>query len=95
MNARTLGDRVLVKQVALKETSRSGLFLATPADEKTVRGEVVCVGNGRITYTGERIPVAVKEGETVIFGKFAGQEVVIDHDTYLVVREDDILTVLA
>ena len=93
---RTLGDRILVKAEKQKEKSAGGLYVAPAADEKTVRGKVVSVGAGRLTVHGERIPVSISVGETVVFGKFAGQEVTDEagDQTFLVVREDDILAVL-
>lgn len=91
MGVRPLGDRVLVKPVEQEERTKGGIVLPDTAKEKPVQGEVIAVGPGAMTEEGERIPIAVKAGDRVIYGKYAGTKVEIDGEEYLIVRESDIL----
>ena len=86
-----LGDRVLVKRVAQEETTRSGLIIPDSAKEKAQIGAVIAVGAGRRDKDGQLIPMAVKAGDRVYFGKYAGTEA---GDEYLIVKEDEILGLL-
>ena len=92
---RPLFDRVLVKRNEEPTTTKSGLFLPDSASkEKPVQGTVLAVGNGRVADGGEVTALVVKEGDTVIFGKYAGTEVKIDGEERLILREDDILGIV-
>jgi chaperonin GroES len=85
-----LHDRVLVKRLEAKETARAGIIIPDTAKEKPQDGEVVAVGAGRIEK-GKRIPLEVKVGDRILFGKYTGSEIKIDDQEYLVLREDEIL----
>ena len=89
-----LGDRVLVKPEAVEQKTASGLYIASAAQEKPQRGEVVAVGAGKFTDNGERIPMDVKVGDTVVFGKFGGNEIKVDGEEYLLMRAEDIFAVV-
>lgn len=92
---RPLFDRVLVKRNTEPTKTKSGLFLPDSASkEKPVQGTVLAVGNGRVADNGDLSPLAVQEGDTVIFGKYAGTEVKIDGEDRLILREDDILGIV-
>lgn len=82
---------MLVKPVEQEERTKGGIVLPDTAKEKPVQGEVIAVGPGAMTEEGERIPIAVKAGDRVIYGKYAGTKVEIDGEEYLIVRESDIL----
>lgn len=86
-----LHDRVLVKRVDVEDTTPSGIVIPDAAKEKTQTGEVVAVGPGRVTNEGKTIPMAVKAGDMVYFGKYAGTEA---GDEYLIIKEDEILGVV-
>lgn len=95
MSLRPLQDRVIIKRVDNKKTTESGIILAGSAEEKQDLGEVIAVGAGRKTENGQVIPVDLKVGDKVLFGKYAGQAVKIDGEEFLVVREDEVLAVFA
>ncbi|CCQ98681.1 chaperonin small subunit [[Clostridium] ultunense Esp] len=90
---RPLGDRVIVEPAAKEEKTASGIVLPDTAKEKPQEGRVVAVGNGRLE-DGKRVPLDVKEGDKVIFSKYAGTEVKYDEKEYLILRESDILAVI-
>ncbi|SEQ44673.1 co-chaperone GroES [Piscibacillus halophilus] len=89
-----LGDRVIVEVLEQEETTSSGIVLPDSAKEKPQEGKVVAVGSGRVTDNGEKVELEVKEGDHVIYSKFAGTEVKQDGNEYLVLRESDILAVV-
>ena len=89
-----LGDRVLVKPDAAEQKTASGLYIASNAQEKPQRGEIIAVGAGKVGENGERLPMDVKVGDGVIYGKFGGNEVKVDGETYLLMRADDIYAVV-
>ena len=90
-----LGDRVVVKATAREEVTRSGIVLPDTAKEKPQEGQVVAVGPGRVADDGKRVPMEVKEGDKVIYAKYAGSEIKLDDQEYLILGEKDILAVLA
>ena len=90
MQLRPLGDRVLVKPEKAEQKTASGLYISSGAQEKPQRGEVIAVGAGKLDDKGERIPVDVKVGDVVIYGKYGGNEVKIDGEEYLLMRDSDI-----
>ena len=94
MNIRPLNDRVIVKRLEEEKTSPGGIVIPDSATEKPVRGEVVAVGAGKVLDNGQIRALAVKAGEKVLFGKYAGTEVKVDGEEILVMREDDIIAVL-
>jgi chaperonin GroES len=94
MNARPLRDRVLLKRVEEGEQRVGGIIIPDSAKEKPQQATVVAVGNGRITEDGQVIPLDVKPGDLVLIGKYAGNEIKLDGEDLLIVREDEILGVL-
>lgn len=95
MQVRPLHDRVLVKRLAEEERSKGGIIIPDTAKEKPIQGEIIAVGLGRIGDDGKTRPLDVKKGDRVLFGKYAGTEIKIDGDEFLMMREEDILGVLA
>ncbi|MCX7990571.1 MAG: co-chaperone GroES [Proteobacteria bacterium] len=91
---RPLHDRIIVKRLPEEEKTKSGIIIPDTAKEKPQEGEVIAVGNGRILENGQKIPMEVKVGDIVIFGKYAGNEIKIDGEEYLIMREDDILGII-
>ncbi len=94
MNLKPLGDRVIVKPAEAEEQTKSGLYIPDTAKEKPQRGEVMAVGEGKRQDDGTRVPVDVKVGDTVIFGKYGGTEVKIDGVEYKILEERDIIAVV-
>ncbi|MDD2852220.1 MAG: co-chaperone GroES [Desulfuromonadaceae bacterium] len=94
MNLRPLQDRIIVKRVEEETKTAGGLFIPETAKEKPQRGEIVAAGNGKKTEDGKVLPLDVKVGDIVLFGKYAGTEVKVDGNDYLMMREDDILAVV-
>ena len=92
---RPLADRILVRRVEESETIRGGIIIPDTAKEKPQEGEVVAVGPGRLTEEGKRIAMDVKKGDRVLIGKYSGTEVKIDGTEYVILREEDVLGVLA
>jgi chaperonin GroES len=94
MKLRPLHDRILVKRVEEETKTAGGLFIPETAKEKPQRGEVVAAGKGKITEDGKVLPLDVKVGDKVLFGKYSGTEVKVDGEDFLMMREDDILAVV-
>ncbi len=94
MNIRPLNDRVIVKRLEEERTSPGGIVIPDTAAEKPIRGEVLAVGKGKNLDNGDVRTLAVKVGDKVLFGKYAGTEVKVDGEEILVMREDDIIAVL-
>ena len=94
MNLKPLGDRLIVEVLDEEEQTFSGIVLPDTAKEKPQRGKVVAVGNGKVTEEGKRVPLDVKSGDRILFGKYSGNEVKIDGDDYLILREEDVLAIL-
>ena len=95
MNVQPLADRILVRRVEEQETIRGGIIIPDTAKEKPQEGEVVAVGPGRLTEDGKRITPEVKKGDRILIGKYSGTDVKIDGTEYTILREDDVLGVLA
>lgn len=91
---RPLGDRVIIKLIEAEEKTSSGIVLPGSAQEKPQEGKVIAVGNGLIRDNGQRTELEVKEGDRVIFSKYAGSELKYEGNEYLILRENDILAVL-
>ena len=91
---RPLHDRVIIKRIEEQEQIRGGIIIPDSAKEKPQEGEVIAVGKGKRKDTGEYVPLDVQPGDRVLFGKYAGNEVKLDDEEYLIMREDDILGVI-
>jgi chaperonin GroES len=94
MKLRPLQDRIIVKRVEEETMTAGGIFIPETAKEKPQKGEIVAVGHGKKTDDGKVIPIDVKVGEKVLFGKYSGTEIKIEGEEYLIMREDDILGVM-
>jgi chaperonin GroES len=94
MKLTPIGDRVLVKRCEAEEKTAGGIVLPDSAKEKPKQGEVIAVGTGRMTDDGERVPLSVKKGDRVLFTSYAGNEVKVDGEEFLLMREEDILAVV-
>ncbi len=94
MNIRPLYDRIVVKRIEEQETKIGGLFIPDSAKEKPQQGEVVAVGKGKRLEDGKVVPLDVKAGDRILFGKYSGSEITIDGQELLIMREDEILGVL-
>ncbi len=90
MNIRPLQDRVLVQPMEEKETKKGGIIIPDTAKEKPMEGKVVAVGNGKLSEDGKRIPLELKKGNKVLYGKYAGTEIKLNGNDYLLMREDDV-----
>ena len=95
MAFRPLHDRVVIRRVEAEEKSVGGIIIPDTAKEKPMEGEVVAVGTGKRLEDGKVIPLEVKEGDRVLFGKYSGTEIKVDDNEYLILREDEILGILA
>ena len=94
MKARPLHDRVLLKRIEEKEAVKGGIIIPDTAKEKPMEGEVISAGPGKITEDGKRLPMDLKAGDRVLFGRYAGTEIKIDNEEYVIMREEEILAVL-
>ncbi|NLW44756.1 MAG: co-chaperone GroES [Syntrophomonadaceae bacterium] len=94
MNVKPLGDRVVVKVIKTEEKTKSGIVLPDTAKEKPQEGEIIAVGTGRMLDNGQKVDLEVKVGDRIIFSKYAGTEIKIDGEEYLIFSERDILAIL-
>ena len=94
MKVRPLQDRILVKRIKEEETTKGGIIIPDTAKEKPQQGKVEAVGKGKVLDNGSRVEPDVKVGDTILFGKYAGTEVKLEGEEYLIMREDDILAVV-
>lgn len=94
MNLKPLADRVVVKPLEEEDKTPGGIILPDTAKEKPQRGEVVAVGPGKLDDKGERMNMEVKKGNVVLYGKYAGTEIKVDGQEYLILRESDILAIV-
>ncbi|MCU1271355.1 MAG: groES [Acidobacteriaceae bacterium] len=90
-----LHDRILVRRVQEEETTQSGLIIPDSAKEKPQEGEVLSVGRGKITEDGKVLPLDLKPGNRILFGKYSGTDIVLEGEEYLIMREDEVLGILA
>jgi chaperonin GroES len=95
MKIRPLHDRVIVKRTEEEEKTKGGIIIPDTAKEKPAEGKIVAVGEGRIKKDGTKIPLEVKAGDRVLFTKYGGTEVKIDGEEHLMMREEDILAIIA
>ena len=94
MKLRPLKDRILVQRMEEATTTKGGIIIPDTAKEKPAEGKVVSVGNGKIGDDGKRIPLEIKKGDRILFGKYSGTEVKIEGEEYLIMSEDDILGII-
>ncbi len=94
MKVKPLNDRVLVKRTEELHMTKGGIFIPDTAKEKPIEGKVVAAGPGKMSDSGNRMSLAVKEGDRVLFGKYAGSEIKIEGEEYLMMREEDILAIV-
>ena len=94
MKVKPLHDRILIKRVEEKETVKGGIIIPDTAKEKPQEGEVIAVGGGKKTEEGKVIPLDVKAGDRILFGKYSGTEIKIDDLEYLIIREDEVLGII-
>lgn len=94
MKLRPLQDRILAQRMEEETTTKGGIIIPDTAKEKPAEGKVIAVGNGKLGEDGKRIAMEIKAGDRILFGKYAGTEVKIDGQEYLILREDDVLGVI-
>ena len=94
MNVRPLHDRIIVQRIEEGEQKIGGIIIPDTAKEKPQQGKVIAAGAGKAKDDGKRIPMDVKAGDTILFGKYSGQEIKLDGEEYLIMREDEVLAVL-
>ena len=94
MKIRTLHDRILVKRLEEERTTKGGIIIPDTATEKPVQGKVIAVGNGKILEDGKVRPLDIKVGDKILFGKYGGQEVKVEGEELLVMREEDVMAVI-
>jgi len=95
MKIRPLHDRILLERIEEKESVKGGIIIPDTAKEKPQEAVVVAVGNGKVLENGTKLALEVKEGDHVLFGKYSGTDIKVDGEEYLIVREDDVLGILA
>jgi chaperonin GroES len=95
MKLRPLQDRLLVQRVKEEEKTKGGIIIPDTAKEKPAEGKVVAVGKGKVDDKGKPIPMEVKKGDRILFGKYSGTEIKIEGEEYLIMREDDVLGIIA
>ena len=94
MKFNPLHDRILIKRIEEQETAKGGIIIPDSAKEKQQEGEVIAVGNGKKTEDGKIIPLDVKAGDRILFGKYSGTEIKVDNEDYLILKEEDVLGVV-
>jgi chaperonin GroES len=94
MNFRPLHDRILIKRIEEKEAVKGGIIIPDTAKEKPQEGEVIAVGNGKMSEDGKVVPLDVKAGDRILFGKYSGSEIKMDDEEYLIVKEEEVLGVV-
>ena len=91
---RPLHDRLLVRRIEENETAKGGIIIPDTAKEKPQEGKVIAVGNGKILENGTKVPLDVKAGDKILFGKYSGTDIKIDGQEYLILREDEVLAIV-
>jgi chaperonin GroES len=94
MNVRPLHDRIIVQRIEEGEQKIGGIIIPDTAKEKPQQGKVIAAGNGKAKDDGKRVPLDVKTGDLILFGKYSGQEIKLDGEEYLIMREDEVLAVI-
>ena len=95
MKLRPLQDRILVQRVEEETTTKGGIIIPDTAKEKPAEGKVMAVGSGKVGDDGKRIPLEIKAGDRILFGKYSGSEVKIEGEEFLIMREDDVLGIIS
>ncbi len=94
MKLRPLQDRILVQRVEEETTTKGGIIIPDTAKEKPAEGKVTAVGNGKLGEDGKRVPLEIKKGDRILFGKYSGTEVKVSGEEYLIMREEDVLGII-
>ena len=94
MKIRPLHDRVIVKRIEEEETTKGGIIIPDTAKEKPIEGKVVAVGAGKLMDNGKKLPLEVKKGDKILFGKYAGTDIKIEGEEHLIMREEDIIAIV-
>ena len=94
MKVRPLQDRVIVQRLDAEERTKGGIIIPDTAKEKPVEGKIIAAGNGKVGDDGKVVPLAVRKGDRILFGKYSGTEIKLDGEDYVIMREDDILGVI-
>jgi chaperonin GroES len=94
MQVKPLGDRVLIKPLEAKDMKKGGIIIPDTAKERPQEGEIIEVGPGRVTDDGKKVPMEVKKGDKVLYGKYSGTEITIEDTEFLIMRESDILAII-
>ncbi|MCD6408693.1 co-chaperone GroES [bacterium] len=94
LKIRPLGDRIVVEPLEAEEKTKGGIILPDTAKEKPQKGKVVAVGKGRMDESGKAIPMEIKVGDKVLYGKYAGTEITIDDKEYIILKEEDVLAIV-
>ncbi|MGI6784584.1 MAG: co-chaperone GroES [Aminivibrio sp.] len=94
MNLKPLGDRIVVKVINHEEKTKGGIVLPDTAKEKPTEGEVMAIGTGKVLENGQKLPLEVKVGDRIIFSKYAGTEVKLDGEEYVIFSERDVLAII-
>ncbi len=94
MKVRPLHDRLIVKRLEEEEKTKGGIIIPDTAKEKPIEGKVIAAGEGKINKDGKKMPMEVKKGDRILFAKYAGTEVKMDGEEYLMMKEDDVLAVI-
>jgi chaperonin GroES len=94
MKIRPLHDRILVKRMEEQEVKKGGIIIPDTAKEKPQEGKVIAVGTGKVGEDGKKIPLDVKAGDKILFGKYSGSEVKVEDEEYLILREEDVLGII-
>ncbi len=94
MKIRPLHDRVIVKRIDEEELTKGGIIIPDTAKEKPMEGKITAVGTGKVLENGKKVPLEVKKGDKVLFGKYAGTDINIEEEEHLIMREDDIIAIV-
>jgi len=94
MKIRPLHDRIVVKRQEEREVKKGGIIIPDTAKEKPQEGKVIAVGSGRVSDAGKKVPLDVKAGDKILFGKYSGSEVKLEDEEYLIMKEEDVLAIL-
>jgi len=94
MKVRPLHDRIIVKRMEGEQKTKGGIIIPDTAQEKPVEGKIIAIGNGKTLENGKILPLEVKKGDKVLFGKYAGTEIKIDGEEHLIMREEDIIAII-
>ena len=94
MKINPIRDRILIKPLDAETVTKSGIVIPEAAQEKPIQGKVLAVGTGKVTEEGQTVPLVVKQGDTVMYGKYSGQTVKIDNEEHVILKEDDVMAIV-